>query len=392
MRVELAAAGLVIALLCFLSFLGYRRLAKRDRSTDDVERVRCGFADGSLVHPFHGTHANFTDLAHALALCCGHEPERSVRKEQAAALEGEIGGVRKKHVIFVLCDGMGTSILAQHLPPEAFLRIHNQQDRLAAVFPSTTPAALTTLATGVWPGQHGAPGWDLRDQKGCEFPAEAGAGPVQLRVLHKRVMDMRTDEPAADRGFSAEEVFVAKPWADPHTSQRALLFVNAYNQTEFPIWYRGPHSNMDKCAADIAETSMETLGKPEGSHFAVGEFHRACDHVLAHIERVEQGDSAGGQATSFSYIYTAHPDKHMHALGVEHEEVGKVVRGLNTELEQLWKALEAKGLDATLLVTADHGHVTVPPQSMVELSAEQLACLEYANIHAAGDRSRLIWP
>ena len=115
--------------------------------------------------------------------------------------------------MLVLCDGMGCDILERHLELHSFLRAHNEPERLVAVFPSTTPAALTTLATAVWPGQHGAPGWDLRDQAGVEYPGEAGPGPVQLRVLSDVFVDMRSGRPAAELGFeSGTAILNAPPW------------------------------------------------------------------------------------------------------------------------------------------------------------------------------------
>jgi len=360
-----------------LAYWYYSRHVRSRKS--EVQRVKALLKDGTLVHPTEGAVANFTDLAHALALCCGFEPEQCVRKAHAQALADEIGC--KRHLIFVLCDGMGNSILARHLQNDSFLRTHNDASRLAAVFPSTTPAALTTLATGAWPGQHGAPGWDLRDQKGCEFPGEAGNGPVQLRVLHARVTDMRTHEPAGDRGFTEADVFVAQPWAKPHEASRRMLFVNAYNNTEFPMWYRneGAHQVDPPCAADISETVSETIGKPEGAKVAVEQFEKACGLTLRHVKAAE-----GAGRPSYTYIYTAHPDKHMHALGVEHSEVRKVVHGLDNALKTLHADLAAEGVESALLVTADHGHISVKPEAMLELTPAQLECLEYANIGVHG--------
>merc|ERR1712070_10546 len=107
---------------------------------------------------------------------------------------------------------MGSKVLDDCLPEDSFLRSRNKRDRLVAVFPSTTPAALTTLATGAWPGQHGQPGWDLRDQKGCEYPGKPSPGVVQLRCLHPKFFDMRSHKPCCELGFSADDVFVQKPW------------------------------------------------------------------------------------------------------------------------------------------------------------------------------------
>lgn len=551
--------------------------------------------------------ANFTDLAAALASCCGAEiPPLSppfshrlggasvmsteqigamgdaIHQERRVQLINEIGGSNRRHIIFVLCDGMGNSILDRHLGDrsndhtggdsdkshresarnrdgcdDSFLLAHNDRARLRAVFPSTTPAALTTLATAAWPGRHGVPGWDLRDQRGCDFPGQLAEGPpVQLRILAKRVTDVRSGEDAALVGFgSLDDVFIVEPWArkvssngkqdgngrlgvdadstavgasttkritscgtdegegggvynervgislsrcsgdgrvvrvrgEPrkctsshsvaHSSPcRRMVYINAYNGDDFPNWYQGSSrcdlskksKNIDpngvadvqsatpscsskmsgtdfsswqmgqqetgnesevnvgtqtgdrRCkdyrkwfhAATIEETSYETLGKPEGSSDAVKYFHAGVDAALQAVSDAE----ARGES-SFVYLYTAHPDKHMHALGVEHPEVGHVVRGIDAELERLWTSLadgtaealvgkdstwtvseeasclgRADGtlngshrrLDATLIVTADHGHVTVCPDEMVVLPPDIVECLEYANLGVHG--------
>src|SRR5690349_21268890 len=50
------------------------------------------------------------------------------------------------HLIFVLVDGMGLN-LVQRLPENSLIRSHLKMD-LISVFPSTTAAALTSIATG----------------------------------------------------------------------------------------------------------------------------------------------------------------------------------------------------------------------------------------------------
>ena len=145
---------------------------------------------------------NFVDLAAALSICCGmpssefssklssleeedHLQNNSFTSNKHVEVEihrrrlhlaSEIGSISRikdddnngsssnntysrQHIILILCDGMGNSILQQHCASndddESFFMKHNQPSRLRAVFPSTTPAALTTLATATWPGQHG---------------------------------------------------------------------------------------------------------------------------------------------------------------------------------------------------------------------------------------------
>ncbi|CAJ1457359.1 unnamed protein product [Effrenium voratum] len=265
---------------------------------------------------------------------------------------------------------MGVDLLARH--GCGFLGAAPRRP-LRAVFPATTPAALTTLATATWPGQHGMPGWELRDLKACEFPKE-GMDPVQLTVLDSVVRDMRTKKPAAELGFSKKDIYIDEPWIARGASSRRMKFINAYTGTEFTDWFEGEHA---KNAMTIEETAQETLGTPEGSGQAVKFFNEGVDCIL---ESVKEADEKRWK--SYVYMYTAHPDKHMHDLGTDHPEVVKVCRGINDALERLWVKL--KRFDVTMIVTADHGHVTVNPEEMVTLPDPLLDCLEYANVGVHG--------
>ncbi|CAE7865323.1 unnamed protein product [Symbiodinium sp. KB8] len=357
-----------------VSVTGLARLSAREAiGTGYEQKLQRLIAEGRFIHPLDGDRPSFADLAHALARCCGLVPEQPVRAGKAEELATVIGGKARRHIVVVLCDGMGVSTLHQHLPPDSFLRQNNTR-QLRAVFPATTPAALTTLATAAWPGQHGLPGWELRDQKGCEFPGAAGVGPIQLTILDQVVRDMRTRKPVSDLGFGIEDIYIRKPWVSQGESARRMKFVNAYNGTEFTNWYQDKHCSS---VMNIPETALETLGQPEGSQKAVEFFNAGVDAV---ISSVTESEEEGWQ--SYVYLYTAHPDKHMHALGVEHPEVTAVMTGIDQSLSRLWEHL--RELDATLIVTADHGHVTVKPEEMVVLPDELLNCLEYANVGVHG--------
>jgi hypothetical protein len=340
----------------------------------DVLRLRELVQDGTFVHPL-GRSFNFCDLAHAVALCCGLSPENPVRIKEATDLAQQLGGTQTKHLVLVLCDGMGNNVIDQHLPPSSFLATHNNPAFLTTVFPATTPAVLTSLATGAWPGQHGQPGWDLRDQKQVEYPCTPGSGVVQIRCLIKEMADMRSNKPISEFGFTDKDVFVAAPWTMGQ-SPRKMHFVNAYNGTGFTKWYQGPHNGN---LANFPETVSSTLGTPEGSTTAVANFTQAVDEVL---RGVREAETKGWQ--TYTYLYCAHPDKHMHALGMEHSEVTKVMEGIDAQLQRLWSTMEQEALDVSLLVTADHGHITVRPKDMISLPADLLELLEYANIGASG--------
>lgn len=425
----------VFAIVVVVSVLWKKRQEKGAKESPQVSRLKHLLASAELTHPYlraeyfqwrneatnsieENCVANFTDLASALAGCCGVTVEHAIN-ERERELTQEIGP-KTRHIVVVLCDGMGNTILDQHLSESSFLRRHNQSERLRAVFPSTTPAALTTLATAQWPGQHGVPGWDLREQPACDYPGEAGSSLVQLRILAPRIMNVRSHEPAGYASF--DDVFLVPPWSRSLArtklteTRRRMMYINAYNGDDFPSWYQG-QSDEPQAASDfsswqtgqtreepvslfdtatIGETSFATLGEPEGSTAALDFFKDGVDKALRSIAQAD-----GSNERTFTYLYTAHPDKHMHALGTSHPEVRKLVRGINDELKEMWYWLgnrarflskygvetrteSTRRIDATLVVTADHGHVSVLPQDMVVLPDNVIECLEYANIGVHG--------
>ena len=185
--------------------------------SDDVNRLHSLFASGVLMHPYLSCEHfaakscnnndyvdqnhnkpddvcdNFVDLAVSLSMCCGVNPppqcindaeessflqkkftcDKEIELEihqRRLRLASEIGGIAnnnnvypRRHIVLILCDGMGNSILQHTLNDSdyednnnsSFFIMKNEPTRLRAVFPSTTPAALTTMATATYPGRHG---------------------------------------------------------------------------------------------------------------------------------------------------------------------------------------------------------------------------------------------
>ena len=120
----------------------------------DVERVERWFRDGDLLHPFEGDAPPSTvDLARAIASIGG--VPLSDQDTRAAELAERIG--RDRPLLFVLVDGLGC--VFDELAKPGGLLAGAEGIQLRSVFPSTTAAALTTLATGAWPSQHGVPAW-----------------------------------------------------------------------------------------------------------------------------------------------------------------------------------------------------------------------------------------
>ncbi len=82
-----------------------------------------------------------------------------------ASLSGQTAGLTaaRSAVLFVV-DGLGAIPLRAHRGHARFLAgAMARRDVARSVFPSTTAAALTSLLTGAWPGEHGLVGYRVLD-------------------------------------------------------------------------------------------------------------------------------------------------------------------------------------------------------------------------------------
>ncbi|MCZ0708521.1 alkaline phosphatase family protein [Microbacterium paraoxydans] len=90
-----------------------------------------------------------------------------VADDLCAALRGESATLpRADAVVLVVIDGLGAISLRGHAGHARSLTASmTKKDIAQTVFPTTTAAALTSLTTGVWPGEHGLVGYRVRDPK-----------------------------------------------------------------------------------------------------------------------------------------------------------------------------------------------------------------------------------
>lgn len=89
-----------------------------------------------------------------------------VAGDLVAALRGESATLpRAESVVLVLVDGLGAISLRAHAGhARALTAGMAKKDVAYSVFPSTTAAALTSILTGVWPGEHGLVGYSVLDR------------------------------------------------------------------------------------------------------------------------------------------------------------------------------------------------------------------------------------
>ena len=266
----------------------------------DLDILLQSFADGTLLRPSAEV-PNLVDLARAMASLAGADVEET---EGSAALSDIVGP--SEHLVFVLVDGLGLEQV-EALPKPAFLRSRLEME-LRTVFPSTTAVALTSIATGEWPAQHGITGW------WTHLPEIDGPATI-LRFTGD------SDRPLSELGVSPEDAFPLPSLMSSVTSDAIALFPKQFADSVYSTYFAG---------------GRDTVGYRSLSE--------AIDHVVARVR--------GLKSPTYTYLYTAGVDSAMHTHGTGRDEAKAAVAEVNRDLERLASLIDGR---ARVVVTADHG-------------------------------------
>ncbi len=204
-------------------------------------------------------------------------------------------------VVLLVLDGLGWEQLEErrHLAPTLASLLGGA---ITSVAPSTTATALTSIATGLTPGQHGVVGY-------------------RVAVDHEVLNVLRWSTPAGD----------ARKRIDPHWFQPTSAFC-----AQRP------------CIVTRAEFVASGFS---GAHLADVRFrgYRVPSTLLVEVRRA----LAGGEG--FVYAYYEGIDKVAHEYGLG-EHYDAELRAADRLVAELLSELPR---DAALVVTADHGQVDV---------------------------------
>jgi len=267
------------------------------------------FADGRLVRP-SVERAGLVHLARALMALAGDDAaDRSGPSGELVELIGPA-----EHLVFVLADGLGLDLVRSMLPPDAFLR-RTLRAELLAPCPSTTAAALTCVATGAWPADHGVTGW---------FTHLPDHG---LTATLLPFVERFGGRPLGERGLSVADVVPARAMLGRLRTHAPLSLTPSY----------------------IADTAYNRFsrGGTEG-----GGYTTLADGIARAIDRV-------GSATrpTYTHLYVPDVDTACHHVGVGHRDVAALLLHLDGELARLAEAVGARG--GRVVVSADHGLIDV---------------------------------
>ncbi|ADY00839.1 type I phosphodiesterase/nucleotide pyrophosphatase [Vulcanisaeta moutnovskia 768-28] len=214
------------------------------------------------------------------------------------------------HVVLILIDGLSyqdlVNTMGDSLPVSRLYRI-------TTVFPTTTSTVLTTLFTGLSPGQHGVLGPNLYVKELGAIINTLSMGPIigERDGLHKMGYDLKKFFPVKSTIF--EEL--------SNMGIRSRVYV--------PKGLSGGLSRITYTGAEIVEYATP---------------YDAIINASKFLNEYE---------TSFVHIYITTVDSASHKYGPNSEECGAVIR---ETVDSVIKMAKKYMVNFTVLITADHGH------------------------------------
>lgn len=233
-------------------------------------------------------------------------------------------------VVLLVVDGLGTALLHRHAPHTP--RLHAMAaSTITATVPSTTAAGLTSIATGAVPAVHGLIGYRFR---------------LGGQVLSPLRWEFAGGAPGPDPAQTQPVV--------PFLGRRAAVI----NHREFA-------------------TSGFTRAHLRGAAFRGYEDVEDLPGLV--LAAVAEGER-------FVYAYDDRVDKAGHAEGIDADAMIAALRGADAVAGQILDGLPP---EAVLMVTADHGHLAVHPDKVIDLAplrpftAQMAGDARLRSLHAA---------
>ena len=275
--------------------------------TGQGEVVAAAIRDGTLRRPSPAA-PSFVDLVCAVQRAAGASTPPT---PHSGTLAGHL--FDRSRLVLVLVDGMGMSAFAD--PEVADLRERVRLE-IDSVFPATTACAMTTVATGLWPGRHGVPGW-------WAYLSEHDL-PVTVLPFEER---------RNGRGLRRHGIPVRDIW--PHPSR----FGEATGGMEMHMPWKYLLSTFNRYLSGRCRTR------------GYWSLRHAQRRVLRRI-RAARGRRTESAVSSVTFWYIPDYDSACHTYGVASGEARATLRQIRDLLQEL--AARAPD-DVRVAVTADHG-------------------------------------
>ncbi len=277
----------------------------------DAMDLMAAFDSGALIRP-DAEALNMVDLALAVSSSAGV----TGLPESPGMLEilGEIG--EPEHLVFVAIDGLGMNFVDQ-LPEDSFLR-SNVIRELNSPYPSTTSVVFTSIATGLWPAEHGVTSW---------FTHVEGINDTVTILPYVRTSD---GTPLGDLGLTPEAVFPAPTLAQRFVSDTLFMHPQGIVGSVFTRYQSG----------NAPAAAYERFDLRSGT-----------DRVVERVRRASE--------PTFTFLYTDILDMAAHKHGSGGYETWDALTYIERTMGDFVSELNGA---ARVIVTSDHGHLDVPDE------------------------------
>ena len=272
--------------------------------TGQDEVVAAAIRDGVLRRPSDAA-PSFVDLVCAVQRAAGASTPATPHCETIAAHLFD-----RSHLVLVLVDGMGMSALGHPTVADLRARVRLEID---SVFPATTACAMTTVATGQWPGRHGVPGW-------WAYLAEHDL-PVTVLPFEER---------RSGRRLRRHGVQVPDIWPQPSR------FAEATGSMEMHMPWKYLLSTFNRYLCGRSRTRG----------------YRSLRHAQRRILRRMRTANRRGAESTVTFWYIPDYDSTCHTYGVTGSEARAKLEEIRDLLMELATAAPD---DVRVAVTADHG-------------------------------------
>lgn len=234
-----------------------------------------------------------------------------------------------KHIILLIVDGCSWDAISQFFDDYQILRTMQAHEALCpitSVYPSTTTAAVTALACGRSPKVHGLLEWFMYFRE-----LDARIHPI----LFRRVGDYGSDS-LKKEGYDTDLILTAETlsaWCAKNriehiTHSPNSIVPSAYSDAIYPKTRHKPYINLSDLSMDIRQECAQSPA-----------------------------------STDLRVIYWMDYDVIAHKHGPDSDQAKHQLHNLLAELEKIWfsRMDKSTAAETALLITADHGQITVNP-------------------------------
>ena len=276
-----------------------------------MDFLKC-LEDNNLMLPNYDEYSIVDLMKTVYNYCGGYSVEM---KQLKTEMEKYIKN--KKHILFVLVDGMGSNLI-NSLPNGMLLKDEKQMD-LLTVFPTTTGCVLSSIATAEYPSKHGIIGWynynRTENINYCPLLFKERETKKNLNLLEIKEKDI----------FQVESIM------NMLKRKTTAVFPEKIVNSEFSKYMLKQNR--------IGYSSIEEA------------FFKVSNMIKENLD-----------IETFTYLYISDIDSKSHTYGVYSKQVREVVDEIEKQLIKLKKQnIE----DLEIIIVADHGQIDVTEEDVV---------------------------